>query len=122
MSKWKIGLAAYCCLVLYASSLSQPDLPLPEGPGIKNFDKVLHFGEYAVMGVLAWAAFGRRTSGFPWGLFAFCVCFGIVDECWQGLSGGDRNADVWDAAADASGAFVGLLLCKLFWKLRGHKR
>jgi VanZ family protein len=114
MSKWKFGLAVYCCLVLYASSLSQPDLP--GGTGVKNFDKVLHFVEYAVMGILSWAALGRGTKGFAWGGFAFCVCFGIADECWQGLSGGDRNADVWDAAADASGAFVGLLFCRIFRK------
>ena len=112
MLKWKIGLAAYCCLVLYVSSLSRPELP--DGPGIKNFDKLLHFGEYAVMGVLSWAAFGQDKRGFSWGLFAFCVCFGIADECWQDWHA--RTSDAWDAAADAAGAFAGLLLCQLFRK------
>ena len=112
MSKWKIGLAAYCFLVLYVSSLSQSELP--EGSGIKNFDKVLHFGEYAVMGVLSWAAFGRGTRGFAWGSFAFCVCFGIADECWQDWHA--RTSDAWDAAADAAGAFAGLFLCQVIRK------
>ena len=110
MLKWKIGLAAYCCLVLYVSSLSQPELP--DGPGIKNFDKLLHFGEYAVMGVLSWAAFGQKKEGFPGDSLPF-VCFGIADECWQDWH---ARSDAWDAAADAAGAFAGLLLCQVFRK------
>ena len=111
MLKWKIGLAAYCCLVLYASSLSLPELP--DGPGIKNFDKLLHFGQYASW-VSGLAAFGQEKRGFSWGLFAFCVCFGIADECWQDWHA--RTSDAWDAAADAAGAFAGLLLCQVFRK------
>jgi VanZ family protein len=30
--------------------------------------------------------------------------------------GNARNPDVWDAAADAVGAFIGLLLSMVFWK------
>ena len=114
MWKWKIGLGLYCGLVLYVSSMTQPDLP--SGPKIENFDKVLHFIEYAVMGVLAWAAFGHGKYGFAWGLFAFCACFGIADECWQDWLGHARTPDVWDAAADAAGAFCGLLGCRCFGK------
>lgn len=114
MVKWKIGLAAYCCLVLYASSMSPVDLK--DGPKVENLDKLVHFMEYAVMGVLAWGGFGRGSNGSVWGLFAFCACFGIADECWQDWLGNSRTADVWDAAADASGAFVGLLLCRIFRK------
>ena len=75
MLKWKIGLAAYCCLVLYASSLSLPELP--DGPGIKNFDKLLHFGQYAVMGVLSWAAFGQEKKGFPGDSLPFASASGL---------------------------------------------
>ena len=51
MVKWKIGLGLYCGLVIYLSSLTPSDLP--EG-GFGVSDKILHFIEYAIMGVLAW--------------------------------------------------------------------
>ena len=111
MVKWRVALVAYCGVVLYLSSMSPGDMP--DGPKMVS-DKVLHFVEYAIMGVLAWAAFGRGANGFPWGLFAFCVCFGIADECWQDWHA--RTSDAWDAAADAAGAFAGLLLCQVFRK------
>ena len=53
---------------------------------------------------------------FPWGLLAFCVCFGIGDECFQDWLDHARTPDVWDSAADAAGAFIGLLLSMVFWK------
>ena len=57
-----------------------------------------------------------KGSGFPWGLLAFCACFGIADECWQDWLGSGRSPDAWDAAADAAGAFIGLILSMVFWK------
>ncbi len=112
MMKWKIGFVAYCALVLYLSSLAPGDLPdqLFAVP-----DYALHFVEYCLMGMLAWGAFGAG-GGFPWGLFAFCSCFGIADECWQDWWSKGRSPEVWDAAVDAVGAFVGLLLSMVFWK------
>jgi len=113
MNMWKIGLGLYCALVLYVSSISSGELPKT---GVAVSDKVIHLVEYAIMGVLAWGAFGKGSSGFPWGLLAFCACFGIADECWQDWLGTGRSPDVWDAAADAAGAFIGLILSMVFWK------
>ena len=64
--KWKIGFVAYCCLILWLSSLAPKELPdqIMTVP-----DYVLHLVEYC-FGILAWAAFGSG-GGFPWGLFAF---------------------------------------------------
>ena len=104
---------AYCGLVLYLSSLSSKDLA---EHAFSVPDKAIHFGEYALMGVLGWGAFGRGLSGFPWGLFAFCCCFGIADECWQDWLDRSRTTDVWDAAVDVAGSFVGLLCSMVFWK------
>ena len=39
-----------------------------------------------------------------------------MDECFQDLMGNARSPDVWDAAADAVGGFIGLLLSMVFWK------
>ena len=112
MLKWRIIFLAYCCLVIYLSSLSPKDLP---DQVLSIPDTVLHFIEYSIMGVLGWAAFGGG-GGFPWALFAFCCCFGIGDECWQDWLGRSRTADVWDAATDAAGAFCGLLISMVFWR------
>lgn len=113
MLKWRIGLLAYCSLVLYFSSLSPKELPTQ---ALAFPDQALHFMEYALMGILGWGAFGRGSSGFPWALFAFCCCFGIADECWQDWLDRSRIGDVWDIAYDTAGAFVGLLLSMVFWK------
>lgn len=113
MLKWRIGFLIYCCLVLYLSSLSPKELP-DEALRVPNH--ALHFVEYAVMGILGWAAFGRGVAGFPWAIFAFCCCFGIADECWQDWLDRSRTADVWDAAFDAAGAFAGLLFSMVFWR------
>ena len=102
MNKWKLFLLLYCGLVLYVSSMSPNDLP---GDGVAVSDKALHMLEYGIMGILAWGAFGRGGVGFPWGLLTFCVCFGIGDECFQDWLDHARTPDVWDAAADAAGAF-----------------
>jgi len=113
MMKWKIGFFIYCGLVLYVSSLSPKEIP---DAAFSIPDEAIHFVEYALMGVLGWGAFGRGSSGFPWAIFAFCCCFGIADECFQDWLNRSRTADVWDTAADAIGAFAGLLLSMVFWK------
>ena len=113
MNKWKVVFLCYCGAVLYLSSMSPGQLP--DGK-VAISDKALHMLEYGLMGILAWGAFGRSASGFPWGLLTFCVCFGIGDECFQDWLDHARSPDVWDAAADAVGAFIGLLISMFFWK------
>ena len=63
---------AYCCLVIYLSSLSPKDLP---DQALYIPDTVLHFIEYSIMGVLGWAAFGGG-GGFP----GPCSLFVVVLE------------------------------------------
>ena len=110
--KWKIGFVAYCFLILWLSSLAPKELP---DQVMSVPDYVLHLVEYCLLGILAWAAFGSG-GGFPWGLFAFCTCFGIADECWQDWWSRGRSPEVWDAAMDAIGSFIGLLCSMVFWK------
>ena len=113
MGKWKITLGLYCGAVLYLSSMSPGEIPEST---VEVSDKALQLVEYESMGILARGAFGKGGAGFPWGLLAFCACFGIGDECFQDWMGNARSPDVWDAAADAVGAFIGLLLSMVFWK------
>lgn len=112
--KWKIGFVVYCCLILWLSSLAPKELP-DQASAIPDY--ILHLVEYCLLGILSWGAFGRVSgAGFPWGLFAFCACFGIADECWQDWWGRGRSPEVWDVAMDATGAFIGLLVSMVFWK------
>ena len=113
MVKWKIGLGIYCALVLYISSMSPGELPKA---GVTVSDKAIHLVEYAIMGIFGMGCIWEGGTGFPWGLLAFCACFGIADECWQDWLGSGRSPEVWDAAADAAGAFMGLLFSMVFWK------
>lgn len=111
--KWKIAFVAYCCLILWLSSLAPKDLP---DQALAVPDYLLHFLEYSFLGFLGWAAFGGSGVGFPWGLFAYCACFGIADECWQDWWSKGRSPEVWDVAMDAAGSFAGLLCSMVFWK------
>ena len=110
--KWKILFLGYCGVILYVSSLSPKELP--ELVFVIS-DKVLHLGEYGLLGILAWGAFGVRKGVFPWGLVALGAWFGIMDECWQDWIGKSRSADAWDAAADAVGSLLGVTVAQLFW-------
>lgn len=110
VDRWRSLFVAYCGLILYVSSWAV----VPRGIPPVVSDKVLHFGEYFVLGLLAWRAFASARGAFPWGLVAFGACFGIADECWQDWLDRGRSADVWDAAADAAGCFAGVLAARLF--------
>jgi len=68
--KWKIAFFAYCFLIFYVSSLTPEELP---DQSYAVSDKVLHLLEYALLGILSWAAWSRGMTGFPWALFAFCL-------------------------------------------------
>ena len=111
-SRWKILFLSYCGVILYVSSLSPKELP--DGPALVS-DKILHLCEYGLFGILAWGAFGVRKGVFPWGLVVLGAWFGIMDECWQDWIGKSRSADVWDAAADAVGSLLGVMVAQLFW-------
>lgn len=111
--KWKLVTITYCGLILFLSSLSPGEIPQD---ALTVPDKLAHFVIYAGLGIFCWGGFGRGGVGFPWAVFAFCVCFGIADECWQDWLDRSRTADVWDAATDALGAFSGIVVSKLFWK------
>ena len=105
---------AYMGAIFAVSSLSE--LPVPRFP-FRHFDKVAHFSEYlglAFLGAratsLVWPTRSRwRTQGLAWLLAA---AFGFSDEIHQAFVP-NRSPDVLDWFADASGAFVGVLLFRL---------
>ena len=103
---WALALLLYMALILFVST--RPNLHAP-GPEFEYKDKLAHVAEYAVLGVLAAAAFGRavdrsRAVAFMV-LFAACATFGSIDEMTQSHVPG-RFMDVFDWVADMIGAAI----------------
>jgi VanZ family protein len=97
---------AWAAVILGASSI--PDLQT-RNVGLAIRDKLAHFGEYFVFGWLV----ARSFDGLGWSArrhllwsCLFGVCFGALDEFYQGFVPG-REQDGFDLLADACGVLAG---------------
>ncbi|MDP8206512.1 MAG: VanZ family protein [Candidatus Electryonea clarkiae] len=81
---------------------------------ILSSDKLIHMTVYAILGILAFRAFNGTGSRIqaPWIICLFCVLYGFGDEFHQMFVPG-RNPSIFDVAADAIGAIIGIIL---WWK------
>jgi VanZ family protein len=83
---------------------------LPATPQVRHFDKLAHFGAYAVLGALlgwGWLRAGRRPA-LGW-LLAFALLLGASDE-YRHSRMPERSGELGDWVADALGAAAGLYL------------
>ena len=80
-----------------------PAQKLPEG-GFTGLDKLVHACEFGLLGFLAARAWGRF-----WPVVLAAILFGALDEVHQVFTPG-RTPSVYDALADALGAFLGAAL------------
>jgi VanZ family protein len=110
-------LLLYTGMIFFLSS--RPNL---KPPGVDFFlmDKMIHFVEYTILGVLLFEGIGRtimrsRLFGFLF-LFAVGSSVGALDEMFQSYIPG-RNMSIYDYIADAIGVAAGVSLA-LLWKLR----
>jgi VanZ family protein len=75
-------------------------------------DKVAHFFEYGVLGILvvrALYAYGvGEKRALAWGVLA-CMVYGAADEIHQLFTPG-RSSEIWDFVADAVGSTAGAFL------------
>ena len=103
---WTV-VAVYAALVLVTAVI-----PTPEGPSIPHLDKAVHLCEYLL---LAWLlSVALRTGGLTahdylilaW---IYATSYGLLIELIQALVPW-RSCDLWDAAADAAGAAIGVWL------------
>ena len=106
------GVAAYCGMIFYLSSI--PSFPLP--PPFPHFDKIVHFLEFGGLSVLVVLGLRRAEYSFSAGMqvivpVIFCLLYGLSDEIHQLFVEG-RIFDLTDLAVDAAGAAfaAGLLL------------
>jgi VanZ family protein len=88
----------------------------PSSFHIPHLDKVIHFGLFAVWGLL-W----MRTSVTPRiavKVLMFGLGLAIATEFAQGLPLIDRDPDVLDALADSLGVLAGVVTVRVAWPQR----
>jgi len=104
----------YCLFIYWLSD--QASLPVPQMFTVQ--DKILHFGAYFIMGLLAWRSFKfvfKQPSILALLSISFCSLYGITDE-WHQYYVEGRMSDVIDWLADTGGAgFAVYCLHKLGW-------
>lgn len=87
--------------------------------------KTAHFGEYAVLGLLAARAFihstqGRLRRGWFIAALALVVSVALLDEYNQSLNAA-RTGTIWDSLIDISGGATALVVFVL-WRVRGRRK
>ena len=75
-----------------------------------SFDKFVHAGIFFVEQILFMRALQFRFTSYKWLALVFCVGYGGALEVMQSYVFSERGGDVYDFIANATGAFVGLLL------------
>ena len=109
--KFWFPVICYSGIIFYVSSL--PRIEIPYGQFFS--DKVIHVGEYALLGFLFKRAMvsttGLSRRSIFWLTVVFCALYGASDEFHQFFVPG-RQCDVGDWLADIIGGTTGGLLCK----------
>ena len=104
--RWWVLAALWAALIFALSSIPGHDIPGPDLPGL---DKVVHFLEFGLLGLLLALSIRR---GVP--AFLVAVTWGVLDEFHQHFTP-FRTVSVYDALADAIGAACGAAL--VLWLL-----
>lgn len=113
--RYWLPVIVYAGFIFYLSSfpIRIRHIPFP------YYDKVFHFFEYGIYAGLWYRAL-RMTTRLPsygWGwtgiaAFLICIIFGVGDEFYQAFMP-YRVSDIYDVAADASGAFTAVSLASV---------
>lgn len=120
--KFWLPIPLYLGMIFALSSLSTIPFAMPK---IENFDKLMHFSEYAILAVLLSRAINSTSRPRSlWLRLLLCVLvvaiFGALDELYQSTVP-NRQSDVWDLLADSLGGLVGSGLFFLLVGRRGRK-
>jgi VanZ family protein len=104
-------LTAFCAIIFWFSH--QSGLPIPKL--FLHQDKLAHFGEYALLGVLAWRCFRHHIKSTKV-LFivslGFCSLYGALDEFHQYFIP-NRSVDILDWLADTIGSGISIVMSTL---------
>ena len=121
--KYWVPSLLYMVLIFAVSSMKQPSLPMPKFEWLA-IDKLYHFIEYAILGILlTWAFVKAKPSVVPskliWLIAAvLSILYGASDEWHQTFVPG-RSATLADWIADVFGSIAGVLAVYLYYKKKG---
>jgi len=103
-----LPVTAYIALIFALSSIPKFDTP---GPDFWLRDKVVHFIEFLILGLLLFRAVGWQVSRSRWATFGFLISvagtIGALNEVYQTFIPG-REMSAGDWVADLLGAAAGI--------------
>lgn len=100
---------AYAGLIFFLSSVPHFDVQIDYFP---NIDKLIHFVEYSVMGILCarlYNSLHQKWGMWRWVAIGIGIVYGASDEWHQSFVFG-RDSSVWDWVADGAGVFFGVFI------------
>lgn len=101
VNKFRVITIFYCLLILGLSSIST------QSTLIAKWDKVIHFTEYAILGVLLQGSVEQRGIKVVLYIMLVGSLFAGVDELWQSMIP-KRIPSFYDWIADTLGLLFGL--------------
>ena len=114
-----------CKLMFVGDSAQLPPVKLDISPALdpirleqNYFDKVIHVGLFALLGVSGMIGLGKSGLLMKYRITASvaCVGYGVALEFMQGALFEGRNADPVDALADAVGVAAGWVIYRLIYR------
>jgi len=103
----------FSALILLGSSIPSSSIP---SSFILGFDKIIHFIEYTVFGILGIRSNYKIFNSVNIFILSFGLVFCVFDELWQSTIPG-RDSSFYDVIADYSGLIFSLLLYKYIRKI-----
>jgi len=103
---FRLLLLIYMMIILSVSSLPGETLPKT---WLLNWDKLIHFTEYFILGILLMKSMNTVSSKMLLIIIPFGLFFGLMDEYLQSFISG-RFSSGWDVLADTIGVAIGSLL------------
>tara|TARA_B110000003_G_scaffold226516_1_gene227511 strand:- start:610 stop:957 length:348 start_codon:yes stop_codon:yes gene_type:complete len=98
----------FSVLILLGSSIPSSSIP---GSFVFSFDKIIHFIEYAIWGILGVRSNYKIFNSVNIFVLLFGLIFCVLDELYQSTIPG-RDSSIYDVIADFIGIFSSLLLYK----------
>ena len=104
---YKFVLVGYMVLILCISAIPANSIP---SLGFQHADKVAHFLEFAILGILAVHSFNPKKGYQLFYIIFSGFVFGVFDEWWQSFIS-DRCTSLFDLLSDN----FGMLLSSIFF-------
>lgn len=98
------------------------DMPVLSFWDILQFDKVGHFGVFAVLSVITLTGLKRQQQFRRMRVKAvalmltFIIPYAALLEYFQGILSPDRTSDVMDFLANVGGSLIGIVIFKLIYR------